>query len=173
MVCHSACIAHSHRSSANPSSADRRFKTPSGQMEHFYRLAVLETISRSCRNAFRCSTCHPRSHRRGPYPDPSFGATADAGGAAILCFHYREDTEKVKNVLKKRFVKYDPTDLDSPFASRSRTLDGTLYQRRLIKMDTSQTAPGKLNDRGLDLKKASRLRSMQNFLLDIPFDRTH
>ena|SRR5215510_12555738 len=48
-----------------------------------------------------------------------------------------------------------------------------LHQRRLIQMDTSQTAPGKLNDRGLDLEKASRLRSTQNFFLDIPFYRTH
>src|SRR5713101_7436161 len=28
---------------------------------------------------------------------------------AILCFHYREDAEKVKNVLSKRFAKYGLT----------------------------------------------------------------
>jgi hypothetical protein len=28
-------------------------------------------------------------------------------------------------------------------------------------------------ERGLDLEKTSRLRSRQNFFLDIPFDRTH
>jgi hypothetical protein len=37
---------------------------------------------------------------------------------------------------------------------------------------TSQTSPGKPNHRGLDLEKTSRLRSRQNFFLDIPFDRT-
>jgi hypothetical protein len=40
-------------------------------------------------------------------------------------------------------------------------------------MGTSQTSPGKPNHRGLDLEKTSRLRSRQNFFLDIPFDRTH
>jgi RNA-directed DNA polymerase len=28
---------------------------------------------------------------------------------AILCFHYREDAEKLKNVLSKRFAKYGLT----------------------------------------------------------------
>jgi hypothetical protein len=38
-------------------------------------------------------------------------------------------------------------------------------------MGTSPTSPGKLNYRGLDLEtKTSRLRSRQNFFLDIPFD---
>src|SRR5262249_60942560 len=40
-------------------------------------------------------------------------------------------------------------------------------------MGTSHTSPGKLNDRGLDLEKKYRLRSRQNFFLDILFDRTH
>jgi hypothetical protein len=40
-------------------------------------------------------------------------------------------------------------------------------------MGTSQTSPGKPNYRGLDLEKTFRLRSRQNFFLDIPFDRTH
>jgi len=39
-------------------------------------------------------------------------------------------------------------------------------------MGTSHTSPAKPNYRGLDLEKTSRLRSRQNFLLDIPFDRT-
>jgi len=42
-----------------------------------------------------------------------------------------------------------------------------------MRMGTSQTSPGKLNHRGLDLEKTSRLRSRQEFFLDIPFDRTH
>ena len=48
-------------------------------------------------------------------------------------------------------------------------------------MGTSRTSPGKLNYRGLDLEKTSRLdlektsrlRSKQKFFLDIPFDRAH
>ena len=40
-------------------------------------------------------------------------------------------------------------------------------------MGTSHTSPGKPNYCGLDLEKTSRLRSRQNFFLDIPFDRTH
>jgi hypothetical protein len=40
-------------------------------------------------------------------------------------------------------------------------------------MGTSHTSPAKPNYRGLDLEKTSRLRSRQNFFLDIPFDRTH
>jgi Lipocalin-like domain/Domain of unknown function (DUF4440) len=39
-------------------------------------------------------------------------------------------------------------------------------------MGTSQTSPGKPNYNGLDLEKTSRLRSRQNFFLDIPFYRT-
>jgi hypothetical protein len=38
-------------------------------------------------------------------------------------------------------------------------------------MGTSQTSSGKPNCRGLDLEKTSRLRSRQNFFLDIPFYR--
>ncbi len=40
-------------------------------------------------------------------------------------------------------------------------------------MGSSHTSPAKPNYRGLDLEKTSRLRSRQNFFLDIPFDRTH
>ena len=40
-------------------------------------------------------------------------------------------------------------------------------------MGTSHTLSGKLNYRGLDLEKTSRLRSRQKFFLDFPFDRTH
>src|ERR1700746_2128489 len=47
------------------------------------------------------------------------------------------------------------------------------HHRRLIRMGTSHTSPAKPNYRGLDLEKTSRLRSRQNFFLDIPFDRTH
>src|SRR5258705_10856405 len=46
------------------------------------------------------------------------------------------------------------------------------HRRRLLRMGTSQTSPAKPNYRGLDLEKTFRLRSRQNFFLDIPFDRT-
>src|SRR5215475_3740664 len=40
-------------------------------------------------------------------------------------------------------------------------------------MGTRQTSLAKPDSSGLDLEKTSRLRSRQNFFLDIPFDRTH
>ena len=45
-------------------------------------------------------------------------------------------------------------DLESPFACRSRQFDAPLtHQRKLIRMGTSHTSPGKPNSSGLDLEK--------------------
>src|SRR6266496_5778185 len=80
-----------------------------------------------------------------------------------------------RNSYRPRASDRTMVDFESPFASRSRKLDGgpLTHLRRLIRMGTRQTSPGKPNYPGLDLEKTSRLRSRQKFFLDIPFNRTH
>ena len=57
-------------------------------------------------------------------------------------------------------------DLESPFAGRSRRLDGPLtHQRTLMGMGTSHISSEKPHDRGLDLEKTSRLRRGRTFFL--------
>ena len=65
-------------------------------------------------------------------------------------------------------------DLESPsLVALANSTAPLTHQRRLIRMTTGHTSPGKLNYRGLDLEKTSRLRSKKKFFLDIPFDRTY
>src|SRR5215813_5496750 len=78
-----------------------------------------------------------------------------------------------RNSYRPRASDRTMVDLESPFADRSRKSTTPLtHQRTLMGMGTSQTSSAKPDDRGLDLEKTSRLRSRQNFFLDIPFDRT-
>src|SRR5437016_5710364 len=80
-----------------------------------------------------------------------------------------------RNSYRPRASDRTMVDFESPFAlSLSQTRPRPLTRlRRLIRMGTRQTSPGKPHYRGLDLEKTSRLRSRQKFFLDIPFDRTH
>ena len=79
-----------------------------------------------------------------------------------------------RNSNRPRASDRTMVDLESPFACRSRKLDGSANSpEETYQNGHKSTSPGKPNYRGLDLEKTSRLRSRQNFFLDIPFYRTH
>src|SRR5215813_1063391 len=60
-------------------------------------------------------------------------------------------------------------DFESPFACRSRRLDGAANSpENTMGMGTSQTSSEKPHDRGMDLEKTSRLRSKAELFLEVP-----
>src|SRR6266567_787484 len=70
-----------------------------------------------------------------------------------------------RNSHRPRASDRTMVDLESPFARRSRKLDGPLTHQRTLTRMANQTSLAKQNYSGLDLEKKSRPRLRRSFFL--------